>query len=252
MSMLDAFDAGGNGLSDRPGRIGMYGHIGAPIFGGLDRGANFRFGVLGRFDRIVGRGDATARHQLDLARAVPQLLPRAQAHLIGAVGDGCDALDLGVAQRPAQCPRNLEDEPKISMARGLRDESARRIDARTNHDAFVDGALEPEHGTAEVAYRGETSHQRRFCLTRRQQLKVGGVGGHQEDLRRRCHECMPMRVNEAWHQHAPVRRNDVYISIGLDGDWVYRYALNDVAFNQHIGGSRERGALTVENADVLK
>jgi hypothetical protein len=31
------------------------------------------------------------------------------------VAHGCDALDLGMAQRPAQCPRNLKDKPKISM-----------------------------------------------------------------------------------------------------------------------------------------
>src|SRR5215831_3805595 len=172
MSMLDAFDASGNGMSDRPRRIGVHGHIGAPILRSLDCGTDLRFGVLGRFDRIVGRGDATTRHQLDLARATPQLLSRAQADLIGAVGDGCDALDLGMAQGPSQCPRHLKDKAKISMPRSLRYESTRRIDARANHDTFVNWALEPEHGPAKVAYCGETSHQRRFRLTRRQQMKI--------------------------------------------------------------------------------
>ena len=213
MAVFDALDAGGDRLPDRARRIGVYGHIGAPILGSLDRGTNLRFGVLGRFDRIVGRGDAAARHQLDLARAMPQLLSRAQADLIGAVGDGCDALDLGVAQRPAQRPRNLKEKPKVSMARGLRDESARGIDARTKHHTFVDRALEPEHGTTKVAHRRETPHQRRFRLSRSQQMEIGGVGGHQQHLGCRRHERMPMRVNEAWHQHAPVRRNDADIGV---------------------------------------
>ena len=237
MAVLDALDAGGNRLSDRARRIRMHGHIGAPIVGRLNRGANLRFGVLGRFDRIVGRRDAAAGHQLDLTRALSQLLSRSQADLIGAVGDGCDALDLGVAQRAAQRPRNLEGESKISMSRGLRDESARGIDARTNHDTFVNGALEPEHGAAKVAHGGETPHQRRLGLPRGQQMKVGGVGGHQEHLGRRRHERMPMRVDQAWHQHAPVCRDHAHVSIRLDGDRVHGYALNGVASDQHIGRS---------------
>jgi len=52
--------------------------------------------------------------QLDLACALSQLLSRSQADLVGAVGNGCDTLDLGMAQRPAQRARNLEG-PKISM-----------------------------------------------------------------------------------------------------------------------------------------
>src|SRR6202011_5427230 len=71
-------------------------------------------------DRIVRRTDATSCHQLDLTGALSQLLARAQPHLIGAVGDGCDAGDLRLAQRPAKGPRNFVARPKISVARGLR------------------------------------------------------------------------------------------------------------------------------------
>src|SRR6202040_3544662 len=97
MSVFNALDTGRDRLSDRTRRIRVYGDIGAPIVGGLNRGTNLRFGVRGRFYRIIGRSDAAPRHQLDLARTVPQLLSRAQAHLIGAVGDGCDAFEFGVA-----------------------------------------------------------------------------------------------------------------------------------------------------------
>src|SRR5215475_12702119 len=151
MTVFDALDAGRDSLSDRPRNVCVHGHISPPIVGGLNRGANLRFSVLGRFDRIVWRGDTTTRHHLDLASALSQLLSRSQAHLIGAVSNRCDAHDLGVAQRAAQHARNLKGESKISMPRGLRDESARGINARANHDTFVDGALEPEHGTPKVA-----------------------------------------------------------------------------------------------------
>ena len=74
---------------------------------------------------------------------------------------------------PPGSARKFEGEPKISVPRGLGDEGAGRIDARADHHAFVDGALEPEDGSAEVAHRRESSHQRRFGLPRSQQMEVG-------------------------------------------------------------------------------
>ena len=84
---------------------------------------------------------------------------------------------------------------------------------------FVNGTLEPEHRTTKVAHSCEAPHQRRLSLSRSQEMKVGGVGGHEERLRCRRHERMPMRVNEAWHQHAAVRRDDLDIGVRGDGDW---------------------------------
>src|SRR5262249_13776472 len=108
----------------------------------------------------------------DLTGTLSQLFSRPQPHLIGAVGNRCDAHDLGVAQRPARHTRKLESKAKIAMPRGLRDESDRRIDARTNHDTLVNGALEPEHPTPKVAHSSETSHQGRLSLSRSQEVKV--------------------------------------------------------------------------------
>ena len=63
---------------------------------------------------------------------------------------------------------------------------------------------------------------------------------------------MPVRIDEAWHQHTSVRRNDADIGIRIDRDRARRYALNGVASHQHIGRSRKRGTLAVEDADILK
>src|SRR6202043_3818933 len=109
---------GGDRSPDRSRGIRMHGHIGAPVFGRLDRSTKLRFGELDRLDRIVGRTDATAAHQLDLTGPLSQLLARAQPYLIGAVGNGCYARELGLAQRPSPFPRNLVAKPKVSMARG--------------------------------------------------------------------------------------------------------------------------------------
>jgi hypothetical protein len=59
----------------------MDGHISAPVLSRLDR-ANLGLGELRGFDRIVRRGDASAGHQLDLAGAMPQLLPGSQPHFM--------------------------------------------------------------------------------------------------------------------------------------------------------------------------
>src|SRR5271165_4006692 len=99
-----------------------------------------------------------------------------------------------MAQWTAEHPRNLEREPEISMSRGLRNKSARGIDARTDRDTFVDSALEAKDRTTEVTYRRETPHQRRFSLPRSQELEIVRIGGHKDHLRRRRHECVPMSV----------------------------------------------------------
>ena len=123
----------------------------------LPQPRHFRFRVLGRFDWIVRRGNAAASHQLDLACAVPQLLSRSHAYLIWAVGDGCDTLDFGVAQRTTQSPRNLKEKPEVSMPRGFRDESARGVDARNNHYTFVDGAFETGPPTSRTVVKSGIS-----------------------------------------------------------------------------------------------
>ena len=76
MAVLNTFDAGGNRLADRPRDICVSGNVGSPILCRLDCGMDLRFRILGRFDRIVGRSDAAARHHLDLTCTMPQLLSR--------------------------------------------------------------------------------------------------------------------------------------------------------------------------------
>lgn len=138
------------------------------------------------------------------------------------------------------------------MARGLRDESSGRIDARTDRDTLVDGALEPEDRTTEVTHGRKTPHQSRLRLSRGHELEIVRIGGHQHHLRRARHDRMPMRVDQAGHQHAPGRRNRPDLGIGVDGDRACRYARDDAVFDQDVGGRRKRGALTIEDANILK
>ena len=62
-------------------------------------------------------------------------------------------------------------------------------------------------------------------------------------------QCASMRPGISTRPFAAITRTSAFVStvIGLDRD-----ALNGVASDQHIGRRRERGALAVEDADVLK
>ena len=68
----------------------------------------------------------------------------------------------------------------------------------------------------------------------------------------RRHKHMPMRVDKTRHQNASIPRNNADIGICIDGDRIQRDSLNLVVSNQHVGRGRERGSLTVEDADILK
>ena len=112
--------------------------------------------------------------------------------------------------------------------------------------------LSPNTGPPRSRTVSETPHQRRLGLSRSQQVEVGGLARHEQHLRRGRHERMPMCVDQARHQHAPVRRDDPDVGILVDRDRVHRDAGDGVASNQYIGRSRECGTLAIEDADVLK
>jgi hypothetical protein len=86
MSVFDALDTGRERLSDRTRRIRVHGHISAPIVGGLSRGTNLRFGVLGRFNRIIDDPHpATAAGQRAADRGGQTRAPLCRLEFFGAV-----------------------------------------------------------------------------------------------------------------------------------------------------------------------
>ena len=119
------------GLADRARRVGVDGDIGAPVLRRLDRGPQLGHGVLGDVERIVGRGDAAAGHQLDLAGAEHQLLARALAHRAGSSAIAA-APTLAVGESSGRA-RQFVRQPEIAVAAGLRNERARRPDARAGY-----------------------------------------------------------------------------------------------------------------------
>jgi hypothetical protein len=47
MTVFNALDARGDRLADCTRRVRVHGYVGSPIFGGLNRRMNLRFGKLG-------------------------------------------------------------------------------------------------------------------------------------------------------------------------------------------------------------
>src|SRR5262245_50249663 len=157
-----------------------------------------------------------------------------------------------MTERSAKLARHLEGKSEISMAGGLRNERTGRIDARTNDDPFVDGALKAKHWTAEVSHGCKTPHQRRLSLSCRQQLQIVRIRGHQGHLRRSGHEGVPMCVDETRHKDTPIPCDNAHVSARINCDRSRRYALDGLTCHEDIDGLREIGSFPVENANVLK
>ena len=65
-----------------------------------------------------------------------------------------------MAEMAGDAARHLVRQPEVAVATGLGDERARRIDARTEDHALVDGTLQAERRAASVADAGEAAQQR--------------------------------------------------------------------------------------------
>jgi len=160
--------------SDRTRHIRVYGYVGAPIVGGPQPRARISASVYW-VDSIGLRGELTPTtcHQLDLTRARSQLFSGPQADLIGAVSNGCDAFDLGVAQRAAKGsaePRRGTENlrvPRFAKSWLHKDRCAAPAITPSSIARFS-----PNNRPTQITHCGETPHQRRLSLSRSQQMKV--------------------------------------------------------------------------------
>ncbi len=194
--MLDRLYTGDDAPLDALRRVDVGADVGAPVTCGLDRGTYLILGILDRVERIVDRRYAAARHDLDLARALHQLLARAAQHLGAAVGDGGRSLTLGEACRVPGHPRQFAQEAEVAVPGSLAQHGTGGEDPRALDHALVDGHLEAECRPTGVAHRREAAHQ----------SGTGLASGHQVDptdiLRQRgdladADECrMPVCVDE--------------------------------------------------------
>ncbi len=218
--MLDAFDAG----LDRPAYgfrgIGVHGHIGAPVVGGLDRGLHLVQRVLRHIQRVVGRGGAAAGHDLDLGRAGAQVFTGRGQYLVPAIGDEAHAHQFASRNRTTEPAGTIARHPEVTVAGGLRDHRAAWVDARPDVLALVDRPLDTEYRAAHVPGGSESAQQHllRFIGCFRFEGPEACLGVHHFRLRTGAHEDVHMHVAHPWHQRPATAVDEGHrlAGIGLD------------------------------------
>src|SRR5271155_4286153 len=122
----------------------MHRNVSAPVLGGLNGGTQLGLAEGGHVDRAEGRRHPASRRQLDLRRALHELLAHTQADLVRAVGETAAADLFHARSRAAEVARHLERLAEVAMTTGDGDHGTGRINARAGDNALVNGALEPE------------------------------------------------------------------------------------------------------------
>ena len=207
VAVLDALHARVDRPPDGGGRIGMHGDVSAAVGGSLHARAQFGLAEGEHIEGGARRRHAPAPDELDLRRALHELLAHPQAHFVGAVGDIGGASLFHVAYRPAGRARNVGERPQVAMAAGRGDHGAARIDARPGREALVDRLLERKRGAAQVPHRGEAAHERALSLGARGEKDVAELGRKQGRDRQRGENRVPVRVDQSGH-HDPAATVD--------------------------------------------
>jgi regulator of protease activity HflC (stomatin/prohibitin superfamily) len=248
VAMLDASGAASDRGAYCARRIGVHRDIGAPVFRGVDCGAELGFGILADVDRIVVRGHPAARGELELARSQHELLASALEHAIDAIGDGAAADRLHPAQRRTGGSGNLIGKAEVAMAAGLRNHRARRPDAGSRDETLIDRTLQAEGWAGHVANAGEAAHQRLSRFISRDQSDVANIRGQQDSDRQGRHHRVPVRIDEARHQNSAAAIHDA--RVGGERSFGRLDRLDPLALDDNPQALDERVRLAVEEPQV--
>ena len=214
----------------------------------LDPCPQLGFAECRHVERRARRRHASSSDELDLGSALQQLLAHAQANLVRAVCDHRAAGFLHRAQRSARTPRDVLQRTQVAVAPGGGDHGAARINARPGHDPLVDRLFERERGTAEVADRGEATHQRALGLGARCQENEADIRREQARYRQRGEHGMPVRVDQARHDDPAAAINRARVLGRRRAPASDR--LDPAALDQQAKPFAERARLAVEQQEI--
>jgi hypothetical protein len=245
VAMLDRAHPRPDRALDRARRIGVRHHVFAGVLGFLADRAHLLDRVLRALDRVVGAHHAAARHDLEVVRAVPQLLARGAAHLRHAVANR--------AKEPEACAgaehRFRAARPRIRVPAGLRERPAGNEKPRPGEEPALDRFLQAEVGARGVAHRGEAAQQHAFQNILGQRRDERGRLGREADdvMRGRSHMHMavdqPGKQGLALEVEAPeIRRFDV-----LEGD-----VRNPLALDEDGCAATQDSLAAIEQGRVAK
>ena len=234
--MFERMDAAIDRAGDRLVGIEMGGDVETGVFRLFDGRADLVARKAKRVDRIVGRGHAAVRHDLDETRATLDFLTRRLAHAVDPVGEAAKratlsekACDRPIAPAVPWPPVWLKAFPEM-MRRGPSMRPSRWPD-----EAVV--------GTSGIAHRGEAAHEKRSQDARGAQ---GGErrGGHRVggDIDQRG-DHMHVAVDQPRHQSLP-RKFDPRGAARRNRP--VRDLLDAIVLDQHLEPLQERIAARVE------
>ena len=120
--------------------------------------------------------------------------------------------------KSADHARQVDGLAKVAVTAGDGEDRSRREDAWSGDHSLVDGALECERRSADVADGRESAHQRGRGFGPREKGEVAEVRGHQHGGRRPHQHRMPMVVDQPRHERASgaVDQHGVGSAIGRD------------------------------------
>lgn len=231
---------------------GVHHHVGAPVLGGLDGGAQLGLGVLGDVERVVRRRDPATGHQLHLRRTAHQLLAGALQDGVDAVGDADRTGQLGVSEVAEPPAGEVVDGPEVPVAAGLGDHRAAGVDPRAGDDSRVDGLLQPERRAARVADGREPAQEGVAGGGGGEDVQEADVAHGRRGERSGGEHAVPVGVDEPRdHRAAPavddvraVRAGKLLVR-GRDG-------VHPVPADEHLGGLADRAVAAVEDQDVAE
>ena len=196
VGVLDAADPGRDGAGDRAAGVGVCGDVAVRRLGLLDHRLDLGERVLGGVDPVRGRGDAAARHDLDVVRALAQLVPRGGAYRGDPVGDAADA-----RARRVVLVGDPTARARVAVATGLGERLAAEEHLRAGHQPFPLGVVDPVVRAADVTHGREAAAQHPVEDAGRPEGHIGG-----RELREQLRSAVTA-VTCTWQSMSPGRTN---------------------------------------------
>ena len=244
IAVLDGAHAVLGGAHDGFRRIGVGADVAAESMRLLHRRLHLGYRELQAVERVVGRGHAARHHDLDVVGALPHLLARGLAHLIGTVGRR--RLELQAVAADARSA-HVRSPAAVGVAASRPDRLAGDEHARPDEMPRLDGRLDAPVASARIAHRREAAidhgpqPRARACGQQRQRHRL-----QEADVDLAVHH-VHVRVDQARHHRAPAAIDDRGV-VALDR--LVRQLLHLFAFDEQLIAAPQLTMLGLEQLEI--
>ena len=151
--MLDTAHAGFDGAGHRPRRVGVGRHVDVSRLRLLHGRPQLLDGELGVRDAVRGGGDPARAHQLEVSRALPDLVAARRPHRRHAVDHAAEPVEA------CRLVRVLAGPPHVAVAAGLGDRVSAEEQPGSDQMPFLDRPGQSPVRSADIPDGGESAHQ---------------------------------------------------------------------------------------------